>query len=214
MVANFGELEGDTDVTEMAKQLAAHMAADECVNLGMIIIKQLQSLVFWVKDHQKCGLTLDATEFTAVAMSEAGHMKVVHKDMKEASVPDVKDLGKFDPELFKAYEDSFHNLLAQTIGVRSEPLRYVVSDKTPPATFATMDQERMFQIPLTGQEYDVDNATVYRKLKAFLIDGPGWAWIEPYDSTENGRVAFIAWCDHYNGQGELSKQLSLAKSRL
>ena len=147
-------------------------------------------------------------------MSEAGRMKVMHKDMKEASALDIKDLGKFDPELFEAYEDSFHNLLAQTIGVHGEPLRYVICDETPPATFATMDQERMFQIPLTGQEYNVDNATVYCKLKAFLIDGPGWAWIEPYDSTENGCAAFIAWCDHYNGQGELSKWLSLVKSRL
>ena len=46
----------------------------------------------------------------------------------------------------------------------------------------------------------MDNVTVYRKLKAFLIDGPRWAWIEPYDSTENGHEAFIAWCNHYNGQ--------------
>ena len=198
----------------MAKWLSAHTVADAHVNLGTIIIKQLQSLVFWLKDHQKRGLMLDATEFTAAAMSEAGHMKVMCKDMKEASVPDVKDLGKFDPELFKAYEDSFHNLLAQTIGVRGEPLHYVIRDQMSPATFVTMDQERMYQIPLTGEEYDVDNVTVYHKLKAFLIDGPGWAWIEPYDSTKNGHATFIAWCNHYNGQGELSKQLSLAKSRL
>ena len=98
-----------------------------------------------MKDHQKHGLTLDATEFTAEAMSKAGCMKVMHKDMKEASAPDVKDLGKFDPELFKVYEDSFHNLLAQTIGVHGELLHYVVCNPTPPVTFATMDQERIIK---------------------------------------------------------------------
>ncbi len=34
------------------------------------------------------------------------------------------------------------------------------------------------------------------------------------NDRENGRAAFWAWFNHYNGQGELSKQTSLAKSRV
>ena len=47
-----------------------------------------------------------------------------------------------------------------------------------------------------------------------LIDSPGWAWIEPHDSAENGRAAFKAWTDHYNGEGELSKWTAIAKAKL
>jgi hypothetical protein len=38
----------------------------------------------------------------------------------------------------------------------------------------------MCQFPLKGGSFELDNHTVsYRKLKAFLVDSPGWAWIEP-----------------------------------
>jgi hypothetical protein len=48
-----------------------------------------------------------------------------------------------------------------------------------PTTFGSEEekQERMYQFPLEG----------YRKLKAFLIDSPGWAWIELHHMAENGR---------------------------
>jgi hypothetical protein len=49
------------------------------------------------------------------------------------------------------------------------------------------------------------------KLKAFLADSPAWAWIEPYDLAKNGRAAYQAWINHYNGQGKLSKRTALAK---
>ncbi len=39
-------------------------------------------------------------------------------------------------------------------------------------------------------------------------------WIEPYNATENGRGAFLAWADHYNGQGELSKYTAMAKAKI
>ena len=213
-VADFGFLEGDSDVTEMAKRLAARTIAEGRVNLGTVTIKRIQALVYWVKDRMKRGLDITAADFTAESMAEAGRMKIVRKELKDKSQPDVKDLGKFDPDFFESFEDAFVNLLAQCIGVMSEPLRYIVRDATPPATFETNEIERMYQLPLAGEAYDLDNAAVFRKLKAFLIDGPGWAWIEPFDSTEDGRGAYNAWCDHYNGQGELSKRTAMAKAKL
>jgi hypothetical protein len=42
----------------------------------------------------------------------------------------------------------------------------------------------MYQFPLEGAAlFEMDNQTVYRKLKAFLIDLPGWAWIELHEAT-------------------------------
>ena len=70
----------------------------------------------------------------------------------------------------------------------------------------------MFSIDMTRQGWRDDNQTVYRKLKAFLIDSPAWAWIEPSDQQEDGCTAFFAWTNHYNGQGKLSKQTALAKT--
>jgi hypothetical protein len=44
-------LDGDSDVTEMAKRMAARNAADGHVTLGTTVIKRLQELVWWVKDR-------------------------------------------------------------------------------------------------------------------------------------------------------------------
>jgi hypothetical protein len=146
-------------------------------------------------------------------MNEAAEMKGLKRDMAEKE-PSVSDLGKFDPDDYDAYEDAFLNLLAQSYGVIREPLRYVVCPDTAPETFATMEEERMYQFPLTGNSFQLDNQAVYRKLKAFLIDSPGWAWIEPHDQAENGRAAYMAWSAHYNRVGELSKRMAIAKTRL
>ena len=50
----------------------------------------------------------------------------------------------------------------------------------------------MYQLRLYGPSFELDNRTVYRKLKAFLVDTPAWAWIEPYDLAKNGRAAHQA----------------------
>jgi hypothetical protein len=51
-------------------------------------------------------------------------------------------------------------------------------------------------------------------LKSYLINTPGWTWIESFNATENGRGAFLAWATHYNGQGELSKRTAMAKAKI
>jgi hypothetical protein len=44
----------------------------------------------------------------------------------------------------------------------------------------------MYQFPLVGGSFELNNQAIYCKLKAFLINSPGWTWIEPHDSAENG----------------------------
>jgi hypothetical protein len=104
--------------------------------------------------------------------------------------------------------------LAQSYGAICEPLHYVVRPDAVPEAFATTEEERMYQFPLTGNSFQLDNQAVYRKLKAFLINLPGWAWIKPHDQAKNGRVAYKAWSANYNGVGELSKRMAIAKTRL
>jgi hypothetical protein len=57
----------------------------------------------------------------------------------------------------------------------------------------------MYQFPLMGSSFQLDNQAVFRKLKAFLINSPGWAWNEPHNAAKNGRAAYMAWTVHHNG---------------
>jgi len=201
-------------VTGTSLKWQAHTQAEGWVNLDMVVIKCLQALVYWVKDCQKHGLAITANAFTAQAMEEAGRIKEVWKELKGKEEPQAKDLGIFDPDTFESHEDAFLNLLAQTYGAKGESLQYVVCDENPLDKFDTNEQEWMFQIALNGEVYETDNWSVYHKLKAFLVDTPGWVWIKPFDATEDGCGAYTTWCDHYNGHGELSKRTALTKAKL
>jgi hypothetical protein len=146
-------------------------------------------------------------------MASAAEMKTLRREMTD-SEPSVKDLSKFNPDDFDAHEDAFLNLLAQSYGVLKEPLRYIIHPATVLDVFSSNEEQRMYQFPLEGGSFELNNQAVYCKLKSFLINSPGWAWIEPHDSAENGRNAYLAWVEHYNGEGELSKQMAIAKSKL
>jgi hypothetical protein len=160
-LADLGVLETDTDVSDMAKRLASRTQAEGRVYLGMVIVKQLQTLVWWVRDHQKWELPINAADFDVPAMNQAAEMKSLKRDMAEKE-PSVSHLGEFDPDDFDAFEDVFLNLLAQSYGVLREPLRYVVCPEVVPDVFAMTEEQRMYQFPLTGNSFELDNQNVYR----------------------------------------------------
>jgi hypothetical protein len=131
---DLGVLETDMDVAEMAKRMGSFTQAEWRVLLGTVIIKHLQTLVWWIRDHQKRRLPLNANKFPVATMISAAKMKTLWRKMMD-SEPLVKDLGKFNPDDFNAHEDAFLNLLAQSCGVLKELLRYIVCPDThSPAT--------------------------------------------------------------------------------
>ena len=212
-LADLTTLVNDKDVDEMAKRMAARTLAGGKIDLGTIVIQNLKTLVWWVDDHMKRGITPAAVDFTAQAMRKAAIEKRLRRELADHK-PTLKDLGKFDPDDFDTFEDAFVNLLKQKYGVIKEPLAYVVRPDIAPEEYVTTEERRLFEIPLTGNAFELDNYTVFRELKAALINSPGWAWIEEFDKTEDGRAAFKAWTNHYNGEGELSKRTAMAKAKL
>jgi hypothetical protein len=196
----------------MVKLMAHRTVADGRVQLGIVVVKNLQTLVWWVHDQQNRNVALHAADFDADTLDKAAIVKDLYKE-RASKEPSVVALGKFeDPDDFDTHEDAFLNLMSQTFGVLNEPLCYVVRPATLPTAFGSDEEARMYKFPLVGPGFQMDNMAVYRKLKAFLVDSPGWwAWIEPHDMAENGRAAYLAWIAHYDGEGELSKRTALAK---
>jgi hypothetical protein len=62
------------------------------------------------------------------------------------------------------HEDTFLNLLAQSFGVLREPLDYIVRPDATPVKFAMNKEERMYQFPLMGRSFELNNQMVYQKL--------------------------------------------------
>jgi hypothetical protein len=211
-IADFGVLE-DEDVFEMVKHLGNCTVAAGRVNVGAIQVKKLQALCYWVRDQQKHGqgITQDDSDYDTV-MATIEKMRI--KKGRDTGNVSVMDLGKFNPNDFETHETAFINLLAQMYGAQGKNLKYIVRDVIIPAEFVDDAEWRMYQLPLTGEAYSMDNKSVYRLLKSFLVNTSGWTWIELYDTMENGHGAFLAWTSHYNGQGELSKRTAMAKARV
>jgi hypothetical protein len=79
----------------------------------------------------------------------------------------VMDLGKFNPGDFETHESAFINLLAQLYGVQSEILSISMRDVVIPPEFVYDAEWHMYQLPLTGEAYSMDNKSVYHLLKSF-----------------------------------------------
>ena len=157
----------------------AHCVANNGrVILGGIQIKKIQALVWWVRYHQKLGQPIDAALWTVASMTNTGISKRIEKDQPKADMK-AADLKAFNPDEFETHKDAFRNLLSQTTSVtRKCSLLYIVRLAVAPVIFTDDFEERMFQMPLTGQEYNLDHRTLYAKLKAFLVGSTGYAWIE------------------------------------
>ena len=111
-------------------------------------------------------------------MTNAGIDKRIKNDHPEADMKAV-DLKSFNTDEFETHEDAFRNLLSQTTSVtRRCSLLYIVHPAVDPVIFTDAFENRMFQMPLKGQEYNLDNRTLYVKLKYFLIGSAGYACIE------------------------------------
>ena len=92
-LAAFAMMSGDNDVTEMAKRMAARPTAAGRVILGTMQIKQIQALVHWVKDYDKCGLVPEPDMWTGETMLEAMERKEAEQNYGKINV-DIIDPGK------------------------------------------------------------------------------------------------------------------------
>ena len=100
-IANLAIMEGNSNVIEMAKCIASHTEANRCINLSTFAIKHLQGLVYWVRDHQMCGLMIMANDWTLEAMQMAMNEKEMKKAKKDEKELSTKDMGKFNLDYFK-----------------------------------------------------------------------------------------------------------------
>ncbi|KAI2497401.1 hypothetical protein MHU86_9792 [Fragilaria crotonensis] len=150
----FGSMSGDTDVTEMAKRMAARSSvATGRVILGtMQINKRLQALVYWVKDNTNRGIEIDPDRWTVEEMARAMDRKESEYNYGKIDV-DLIDPGKCQTDFaWDNWQIAFVNKLSATIGAAKFPIDYVVrpeiDDDYKPLND---DEQRRYQIPLTGE---------------------------------------------------------------
>ncbi len=69
-----------------------------------------------------------------------------------------------------------------------------------PGTIFWIDAEQAVAIaPLIGDQYNRDNAKVYGILKQLCLEGPGRSYILDFDHAKDGRGAWLAMFNHFEG---------------
>ena len=107
--------------------------------------------------------------------------------------------------------------LGQLVGSGRIPLRYVIRRRENPelgTIFQTEQEQNMAMAPLTGLAYQRDNAKVYGIIKQLVLEGPGRSYILRYDSTSDGRAAWFALINHFEGDGFRNRNVEEAYTKL
>jgi hypothetical protein len=211
----FALLSGDGDVTEMAKRMSSRSVNAGRVILGTMHIKRIQALVFWVKDLAKRGITPDPDEWDVDEMTKAMERKEADANFDKVEV-DLIDPGKCQTDFgWDAWQIAFMNKLSATMGAAKVPVSYIVRPNIDLSyVFQDEDEERMYQMPLTGENFKRDTKLVYSMLKAACVKTDAWTWIQDHDKSANGRQAWLSLVQHYDGTGELNKRVERAKEEM
>jgi hypothetical protein len=216
-VEAFASMNGDSDVTDMAKRMASRPnAAAGRLILGTMQIKRLQALVYWVKDHDKRGLQAVPEMWTREVMMAAMARK------ESDHILDKVDINIIDPCKCQTdagwdnWQIGFVNKLSAIMGAAKVPIDYIVRpdwDDTD-ELFLDDDEMRRFQMPLEGENFNRDNKLVFQILKSACIKSDAWTWIQSFDRTAHGRKEWLALVAHYDGTGELNKRVEKAKEEI
>ena len=90
------------------------------------------------------------------------------------------------------------------------PLNYVnrmIEIPEPGAVFATEQELMIATAPLIGDQFDINNESVFGVIKQLSLEGRAWAYInENLNQTKDGRGTWLALCAHHEGESFLNKQ--------
>lgn len=85
------------------------------------------------------------------------------------------------------------------------PLAFVIREDAVPQPNQVFQSEhhRLIAItPLQGLEYEEDNGRVFDLLKSWTINSHAWTWMRAYNNVRNGRQAWLALVQHFEGDAQ------------
>jgi hypothetical protein len=136
-------------------------------------------------------------------------MAILKEREEEEEDEDVKVPAKLEAvtKVRKMIED-LEDYFGKRRGASGVYLSYVIRAEAEPetgVTYATTDEEMIARVPLEGQYYDIDKATVWDVIRQVLYDTDGWSWVSEYTRGKDGRNAFLAIRAHYLGTSHQSR---------
>jgi hypothetical protein len=177
------------------------------------------SIRVWVAGQQRLQQPIDAGTVTAaMALNQAQQMRQALEDdaREKESLAKLPDKFKVATQ-WKIFAEAIETYLSQILGSGRVPLSYVIHQMVlaPMEQAYDTEQARMIALaPLNGISYQQDNARVYGIIKQLVLEAPSHTYILRFDGTANGRSAWLALHDNYEGNGFRNQNVNDAYSLL
>jgi hypothetical protein len=198
------------DVTELAAKLERRTVADGRVILPAKVLKNIQALCFWAREKIRKGEDLHSADFTPAELASTKETMRM-RDEGQTEAPSIKP-ERFDPDKWSSWSKQFVTYLSHVTGQQFSPLDYVLRVEPAPKPLEEMEERdrALYSYPLNGRHFTLDNMTTYRLLSDLVNGTSGYTWISNYDRAQDGRAAWLALIEHYEGGGQREKRMSAA----
>lgn len=199
------------DITKMCKTFRTRPANP--LQITVIQEQLLLAVRFWVTTRQHLQKPVLANEVTAqLIFGVAQNMRHMLEDEARADKEQsAKMPDKFkSPSGWRVFAEAMETYLSHLKGSGRIPLKYVIRRNAVPvpnAVYQTDQEESIAIAPLTGDDFQRDNVRVYGIIKQLVLEGPGRSYIMTYDTTSNGRAAWLSLVAHFEGESYRNRNL-------
>ena len=181
----------DSDIDVMIRNSSRNMPDN--VQFPFLAVRKLHAFRFWVEERNRTGEDLLSASFNDAAVTEYTHK--LRNDEHEMDAAKSQDPSK--PEALKATKDwmkwfeKFKNYLGQIRGAARIPLTYIirnhleVNDNLRDAEYRSTLECLISITCLNRMHFEIDNKRVWQEVKALVIDGFGWSYIEQFEQLSD-----------------------------
>ena len=193
-----------SNVKEMVKQYQRVAGATA---LGIRVQNNLQGLIWYARDKERRGLTVDVAVLNEDILIEAREdYQMYLKDYEDGK---SAELEKFNEKSdFADWDDSVTETLGRKMGAFQAPMDYLVRE-TQPAGFVPRNPKEAlkYALPFLGRKYEKDNSLLFSMLNVAVLNTPAWTYVNAFKTTLDGRAAMTALRNHYDGDASNNKKL-------
>ena len=203
-------LANDRSVTDFVKSVnkLPPNQEGERPSIPFASIRLLQAMRHWTIERQRCGLPVVHNELTHDELEQ-----ILERMEEEESIAEMKPVPPPLPDKFssfgknwRVFSEGFKGHCAVVRGTMNIPLAYLLREHTAvtPAqrtdAYSTADVRLMSIVRLEGRDYQKDNSLVWQLLRPLVLETAAWNYVKQYDTTQDGRSAFLAL--QTRGEGE------------
>lgn len=177
-----------------------------------IQVNYLKAMKHWVRTENAKGRVPDPADFTLEVAQKHRAILTANRSKDKTEVESPGELK--GAKHWKMWLEQLDNYFSQQLGENGIPLSYVIrkqdAAEEPGTVYETFIEEMAALVILEGEGYNADNERVWIKLKELTLNGPAWNYAQPFERTKDGRGAFKAMRNHFEGPATINARLNEA----